>query len=103
MFLFNSAAIPFAGNPRRKPVTDKPEKSERPAYDAFAIDGDGRDAFWMKVGGAWWHEDRKGLNVQISALPVNGRLVLREPKEREERQAAKAEPKSRDKKQGGAT
>lgn len=59
------------------------EKSDRPAYDVFVVDGDGKDAFWTKVGGAWRHEDGKGLNIQLVAMSFTGRLALREPRERE--------------------
>ncbi|AXK79677.1 hypothetical protein DW352_03575 [Pseudolabrys taiwanensis] len=58
-------------------------KNPRPAFDAFVVDGDGEDAFWTKIGAAWPHEDGKGYNVQLTALPVNGRIALRVPKERE--------------------
>lgn len=58
-------------------------KSPKPAFDAFVIDGDGDDAFWTKIGAAWPHDDKKGFNVQLTALPVNGRIALRVPKERE--------------------
>ena len=40
-------------------------------------EGDQGDAFWTRVGSAWQHKDGKGFNVVLSALPVNGRLVLR--------------------------
>lgn len=58
-------------------------KNPKPAFDAFVVDGDGDDAFWTKIGAAWPHDDKKGFNVQLTALPVNGRIALRVPKERE--------------------
>ena len=58
-------------------------KNPKPAFDAFAIDGDGEDAFWTKIGAAWPHEDGQGYNIQLRAWPVNGRIALRVPKERE--------------------
>jgi hypothetical protein len=33
---------------------------------------------------AWAHKDGHGFNVTLDALPVNGRIVLREPKAEEE-------------------
>lgn len=33
-----------------------------------------------KLGAAWPHDDRKGFNVELIALPVSGRLVIRERK-----------------------
>jgi len=43
-------------------------------------EGEGKDenAFWTRVGSAWSHKDGKGYNIVLSALPLNGRLVLRE-------------------------
>ena len=58
--------------------------SGQPKYKVFVVEdreveeGDDNDAFWTRVGSAWLHKDGKGLNVVLSALPVGGRLVLRE-------------------------
>jgi hypothetical protein len=41
-------------------------------------EGDDNDTFWTRIGSAWPHKDGKGLNLVLSALPINGRLVLRE-------------------------
>jgi len=61
-------------------------ENARPAFDAFAVDGDGESAYWTKVGGVWPHEDGKGFDIQLVAWPVNGRIVLRTPKERNRRE-----------------
>jgi len=34
-------------------------------------------AVWTKVGVAWQHNDTKGLNIVLEAVPLNGRLVVR--------------------------
>jgi hypothetical protein len=57
-------------------------------------EGEGNDAFWTRIGSAWPHKDGKGLNLVLSALPINGRLVLREytpddEKKDEEKKVAK--------------
>jgi hypothetical protein len=41
-------------------------------------EGEDNDAFWTRIGSAWPHKDGKGLNLVLSALPINGRFVLRE-------------------------
>jgi len=56
--------------------------SGKPTHKVFVVEdrngeGDDNDAFWTRVGSAWPHKDGKGLNVVLSALPVNGRIVLR--------------------------
>ena len=40
--------------------------------------GEGEKAWWTRVGSAWLNKDGKGFNIVLSALPINGRLVLRE-------------------------
>ncbi len=56
--------------------------NQKPTHKVFVVEergeGDDADAFWTRVGSAWQHKDGKGYNVVLSALPVNGRLVLRE-------------------------
>jgi hypothetical protein len=56
--------------------------NQSPAYKVFVVEdrgeGEEADAFWTRVGSAWNHKDGKGINVVLSALPTNGRLVLRE-------------------------
>ena len=63
-------------------------KNTKPSYDAFLVDGDGKDAFWTKIGAAWPHEDGRGFNLQLTAVPITGRVTLRKPKERTEEPAA---------------
>ncbi|MFZ5734387.1 MAG: hypothetical protein ACOY4O_16745 [Pseudomonadota bacterium] len=58
---------------------------ENRRYNVFTVDGEGDNAFWSKVGVAFEHEDRAGFNLVLTALPVDGRLVVREPKPQEAR------------------
>lgn len=37
------------------------------------------DFFWLAIGAAFAHQDGKGFNVMLQALPTNGKVVLREP------------------------
>lgn len=55
----------------------------KPAYDAFIVEGEGQGAFWTKIGAAWAHEDGKGFNLQLAAIPLAGRITLRTPKPKE--------------------
>lgn len=56
----------------------------RPSHKAYVVEDRDSDAnpeqggFWTRIGSAWPHKDGKGLNLVLSALPVNGRVVLRE-------------------------
>ena len=55
------------------------QKNQTP-HAVYVVEGEGDNAFWTKVGAAWQHQDGKGFNITLSALPLNGRLVVREPK-----------------------
>ena len=61
------------------------QKNNRP-HGVFVVDGEGDNAFWTKIGAAWAHEDGKGFNVTLTAMPVGGRLVICEPKPVEDQQ-----------------
>lgn len=47
-------------------------------YTVHVVEGD--KAYWTKVGAAWPREDGKGFNIKLTCLPLDGRLVIREPK-----------------------
>ena len=63
--------------------------ANNPTYIAYYVkdtnageDGEKRGV-WTKVGAAWPNKDGKGFNVVLDAVPLDGRLILREPMERE--------------------
>lgn len=52
-------------------------------YDVFVVDNwtnteGAEQASWMRVGVAFAHKDGKGFNVALKAVPVSGKLVIRE-------------------------
>lgn len=55
----------------------------RPTHRLFTVSGDGDTARWTEIGAAWSNKDAKGFTLQLEALPVSGRIVMRliEPKE----------------------
>lgn len=44
------------------------------------IEREKQDDYWLNIGVAFPHEDGKGFNVMLQALPIhgNGKIVLRE-------------------------
>ena len=66
----------------RRPQQRRKTVSGKPSHKAYVVEdrgeGDDADAFWTRIGSAWPHKDGKGINIVLSALPANGRLVLRE-------------------------
>ena len=57
-------------------------REKKPSHEAFVVTGKGESAFWTKVDGVWPHDDGRGFNVELIALPVTGPLTIRERKER---------------------
>ena len=59
-------------------------ESKAPAFIAWNITGKEDKPFWTRIGAAWGHKDSKGFTLQLDMLPINGRIVLREPSEKAE-------------------
>ena len=55
------------------------DKNKAPAYIAWNVTGSDDKTFWQKIGACWPHQDGKGLSLQLEVLPINGRVVLRQP------------------------
>lgn len=61
-----------------------------PAYIAYHVKetaaGDNGDkrGVWTRVGAAWPNKDGKGFHVVLDVMPLDGRLILRAPMERDE-------------------
>lgn len=52
-----------------------------PSHGVHVVEGEGEAAYWTRIGAAWSHPDGKGFNLTLSALPITGRLVIRERSE----------------------
>lgn len=76
-------------NPERTTVM----AGNRPSHKAFVVEGEGDKAFWTRIGSAWPNADGKGFNITLSALPINGRVVLREFTEEDAVEEEKPKPK----------
>ncbi len=50
-----------------------------PAFLAWHVTSKGGKSFWNKVGAAWRHKDGHGYTIQLEIVPINGRVVLRQP------------------------
>lgn len=52
--------------------------SKTPSHVAYQVrDREGKKSFWTRIGSAWPHADGKGFNIQIEAVPLDGRITLR--------------------------
>ena len=56
----------------------KPAASKAPTHIAYTVrDLDNDRSFWTRIGSAWAHADGNGFNIQVEALPLDGRITLR--------------------------
>jgi hypothetical protein len=54
----------------------------QPRYRAYTVvKREGQDDFWLPIGAAFPHQDGDGYNIVLQALPIDGRVVLRVPKD----------------------
>lgn len=54
-------------------------QTNRPTYGVYHVEegkGD-RKGFWTKIGAAWKHDKGDGFSIQLLAMPIDGRLVVR--------------------------
>lgn len=67
----------------------KNQAPKRPTHLAYAVDGEGKDAPWLEIGAVWPHDDGKGFNINLKALPIGNRIVIRERQEKTEKEAGR--------------
>ncbi|MGJ5043078.1 hypothetical protein [Bradyrhizobium sp. HKCCYLRH1062] len=67
---------------RAKPQTkEKIMSSSQPAFIGYSVNKrEGKPAIWAKIGAAFPHKGT-GFTIQLDALPLGDRIVLREPKD----------------------
>ncbi len=52
--------------------------SRTPSHVAYQVrDREGKKGIWTRIGSAWPHADGNGFNIQIEAVPLDGRISLR--------------------------
>jgi hypothetical protein len=56
--------------------------NQQPNYRAYTVvKREGADDFWLAIGAAFMHQDGEGYNIVLQALPIDGKIVLRLPKD----------------------
>lgn len=55
-------------------------QSNQPSLVAYAVENarEGRKAYWTRIGRLFPQKDGKGFDLVLNALPVNGRIVIRQ-------------------------
>ena len=66
--------------------TETKTNGKAPSHIAYTVRdrGDGKKSFWTRIGSAWPHADGNGFNIQIEAVPLDGRITLRVASEKKE-------------------
>ena len=62
--------------------TAQPSKLVLSAY-AVSDAPRGKKAYWTRIGRLFAHDDGKGYDLVLNALPTNGRIVVRQDEARE--------------------
>jgi hypothetical protein len=57
---------------------------KRPTHRLYQVTGRGKKANWREIGAAWPNKDGAGFSIECSAIPLEGRIVMRRVKERPE-------------------
>jgi len=72
--------------------------TNKPTYIAYTVKNRGRNlpSIWTRIGAVWPHTNGTGFNVELEAFPVDGRLVLIEPKEDDKNPAEDEAPATGD-------
>lgn len=56
---------------------------KKPSHHAFQVsDGPEDKSYFNRIGAAFEHRDKKGYNILLDAVPVDGKVTLRTPQER---------------------
>jgi hypothetical protein len=60
--------------------------THEPAFTAYAVSkrGENQEDWWTPIGAAFPHKDGQGFNVVLQTIPLDGKIVLRPPKDKEE-------------------
>ena len=52
--------------------------SKAPSHIAYQVhDRKEQTGIWTRIGAAWPQKDGKGFNIQLDAVPLDGRITLR--------------------------
>lgn len=65
---------------QKAPTTTTPKA---PDFIAYHVLTKGEKTFWNRVGASWLHHDGNGMSLQLETVPVDGRIVLRAPREQD--------------------
>lgn len=68
-------------------TTQSQATGTKPTHRLFRVEGDGKDAKWTEIGAAWPNRDGAGFSIACTAVPLQGRIIMRAITERPKVQA----------------
>ena len=73
--------------------------TQQPDFRAYTVikRGEGAEDFWLPIGAAFAHQDGTGFNIILQALPIDVRIVLRQPKGEDPEVGTESTVRGRDK------
>lgn len=66
-----------------KIMSTNDKAKQRPSHELFVVQEDNGKTRWFKIGAAWLNKDKKGANLFFEALPLTGKVVMREVTEKD--------------------
>jgi hypothetical protein len=64
-------------------MTKEVKEKKAPTHGVYVVQGDSDNSRWFKIGAAWQNKDGKGMNLMLDALPLTGKIVVREFSEKD--------------------
>ncbi len=68
-------------------ATQRKLPGKMPSHRIYVVIGEGKAAHWREIGAAWPNRDGKGHNLVCDAIPLGGKIVMREITERQKAEA----------------
>jgi hypothetical protein len=65
------------GMSNEAPATNVSDRYDVLVVEKYEDDGGVEKSNWTRVGVAFAHKDGKGLNVELRAMPITGKLIIR--------------------------
>ena len=59
-------------------TTNTQSNGAAPTHRLYLVTGTGQSASWREIGAAWPNKDGKGFSLTCDAIPIQGRIVMRD-------------------------
>lgn len=64
-------------------MSNEQKQNRGPSHIAYHVrEGEENKSYFNRIGSVWPHKDGEGFNIQLDALPVDGRITIRSVQDR---------------------